>query len=364
MTENIKYWLAIAKIPKIGPVKFKKLYTYFSSVKEAWQADAKEWVKAGLDQETVSNFYLSKKQINPDQLLEQIAQENIKVVTVLDEHYPKLLKETYTPPALLYYRGALPHPTDFCLAVVGTRKITQYGKQVTTDLVSNLAQNQITIISGLAIGVDGLAHQTALDNQGKTIAVLGGGIDKNTIYPAANRYLAEKIIGSGGAIISEYAPKTLPTKFNFPARNRIISGLSLGSLIIEADVNSGALITAQFALEQNREVFAVPGSIYSENSQGANKLLKQGAKLVTCAQDILEALNLEQIQNVIANQKISPDTKEEEILLKFLSKEPAHIDILVKKSQLKTAVVSSTLAMMEVKSKVKNLGGMNYVLAR
>lgn len=364
MIDDVQYWLAIGGLPNIGPVKFKKIYTYFPTMKDAWQADVREWEKAGIDTNSISNFAVEKKQINPEKLLEEAQHEQIKIITILNKDYPTILKELYSPPPLIYCRGVLPQPTDICLGVVGARKISQYGRQVTSEIVSELARNQISIVSGLAIGVDSLAHQITLDNKGKTIAVLGGGIDKNSIYPSQNRYLAEKIIDGGGAVISEYKPKTLPLKMNFPARNRIISGLCLGSLIIEASEQSGALITAQFALEQNREVFAVPGSIYSPTSKGANGLLKQGAKLVTCANDILETLNLGQLQIVISSKKISPDTKEEEILLGFLSKEPIHIDNLVKQSGLATNTVSSTLIMMEMKGKIKNLGGMNYVLAR
>ncbi|MFH1188122.1 MAG: DNA-processing protein DprA [bacterium] len=364
MPDDIQYWLAIDRLQKIGPVKFKKLYNYFPTMKGAWRADSSEWEKAGIDKNSVSSFVIEKNQINPQQLLDEISQEQIKIITILDKDYPAILKELYSPPAIIYYKGTLPSSDDICLGVVGARKISQYGRQVTSEIVADLARNKISIVSGLAAGVDSLAHQTTLDNKGKTVAVLGGGIDKNSIYPSQNRYLAEKIIDSGGAIISEYKPKTLPMKLNFPARNRIISGLSLGTLIIEASEESGALITARFALEQNREVFAVPGSIYSPTSKGTNGLLKQGAKLVTCANDILETLNLDQLQSVISSKKISPDTKEEEILLGFLSKEPTHIDSLVKQSGLATNTVSATLIMMEMKGKIKNLGGMNYVLAR
>ncbi|MFH1564371.1 MAG: DNA-processing protein DprA [bacterium] len=364
MINDIQYWLAIGGLSNIGPVKFKKLYNYFPTMKDAWSADFREWEKAEIDKNSISIFAAEKNNINPEQLLEEVQREQIKIITILDKNYSTILKELYSPPPLIYYRGILPQQTDICLGVVGARKISQYGRQVASEIVADLARNQINIISGLAIGVDSLAHQITLDNKGKTTAVLGGGIDKNSIYPSQNRYLAEKIIDSGGAVISEYKPKILPLKMNFPARNRIISGLSLGSLIIEAGEQSGALITARFALEQNREVFAVPGSIYSPTSKGTNGLLKQGAKLVTCANDILETLNLDQLQSVISSKKISPDTKEEEILLEFLSKEPTHIDNLVKQSGLATNTVSATLIMMEMKGKIKNLGGMNYVLAR
>lgn len=361
---DLAYWLALSKIKGLGAGNFKKLYNYFPDMAAAFAASSASWQEAGLGQEIVAEFYLTKNKINPEQLLKELAEEKIKAVTILDADYPSLLKEIYNAPPILYYRGTLPLASDPCVAVVGTRKISTYGRQVTSDIVSSLVQNRLTIVSGLALGVDALAHQTTLDNQGKTIAVLGSGIDKASLYPAANYHLVEKIIENGGAIISEYAPKTLPTKFNFPARNRLISGLSLGSLIIEADEKSGALITAQFALEQNREVLAVPGSIYSTYSKGTNALLKQGARLVTSAQDVLEALNLEQFNTFAVNKQILPDNLEEGLILNLLSLEPLHIDFLVKQSQLNSAVVSSTLVLMEMKGKVKNLGGMNYVLSR
>ena len=206
-----------------------------------------------------------------------------------DENYPRLLKEIYDPPQQLYCLGESKAREKFPLAVVGTRKISFYGRKTTEYLVNGLCQAGLTIVSGLALGVDGLAHQIALENGTKTIAVLGSGLD--TVYPPAHKKLAKRIVDSGGALVSEYPPKTQPSKMTFPARNRIVAGISLGVLVIEAPMKSGALITARFALEQGREVFAVPGSIYSENSQGCNLLIKTGAKPVTKVEDILETFN-------------------------------------------------------------------------
>ena len=211
-------------------------------------------------------------------------------ITLKDKNYPQLLKEIYDPPQTLYVNGQLKAVEKYPLAVVGTRKISSYGQQITQSLVKALARAGLTIISGLALGVDGLAHQATLDVGGRTIAVLGSSLD--IIYPPSHEKLAQRIVESDGAIISEYPPKTRPSKWTFPARNRIVAGLSLGVLVIEAPKRSGALITARFALDQGREVFAVPGSIYNKNSAGCHLLIKLGAKPVTKPEDILESFNL------------------------------------------------------------------------
>ncbi len=330
----------------------------------AYKASFNELKKAGLEEKIVSEFISKRAEINPESEWERLEKEGIALLTIRDEKYPKILKEIYNPPALLYYKGLFSDDEEFSLAVVGTRKMTSYGQQITPEIISDLSKNGLTIVSGMALGIDALAHETALKNNGRTIAVLGSGLDSQNIYPAHNRYLAQKIVEQGGLVISEYPLGMLPLKYNFPARNRIISGLSLGTLVVEAGESSGALITAKCALEQNREVFAIPGSIYNQNSIGTNNLIKLGARPVSSANDILESLNLSQATNFIANQKIVPETKEEEVLLQFLSKEPIHVDNLVQKSKLGTATVNSTLTMMEMKGKVKNLGNMNYVLSR
>ena len=283
-------------------------------------------------------------------------------ISINDQKYPKILKEIYSPPKVLYFLGNPEILEGINLAVVGTRKPTAYGRQATFEIVRGLAQNGLTIVSGLALGIDALAHQACLEAGGKTIAVLGSGLD--VIYPRANYFLSQKILKNNGCIISEYPAGTEPQKYHFPQRNRIISGLSLGTLIVEAPLDSGALITGKYALDQNREVFAVPGSIYSENSAGPNNLIKMGAKTVTEAKDILETLNIQMAENFMANQKIIADSREEEVLLKFLSKEPQHIDKIIEESKLESSIVNSTLTLMEMKGKVKNLGGMNYVLGR
>jgi DNA processing protein len=245
---------------------------------------------------------------------------------------------------------------------VGTRRLTGYGRQVTRDLVAGLVKHNITVVSGLARGIDAIAHKTAVELGGRTLAVLGSGID--CIYPAENRTLAQEITQGHGAIISEYGLGIQPEAKNFPPRNRIISGLSLGVIIVESGERSGALITTNFALEQNREVFAVPGNINSPVSQGPNKLIQQGAKLVTKVEDVLEELNLHMVVERTAVQLALPGTAEEIALYTQLSAQPVHIDDLSRTTGLPSALVSSTLTLMELKGMVQQVGGMNYILLR
>lgn len=360
MSNEYKYWNAFKFFPGFNLIFLKKIVGYFPSLEVAYQASYEELKKTGLDEKTVAEFLIKKQEISPDKEWEKLEQEKINIVTVKDKNYPLLLKEIYDPPTVLYYRGNLKTEGER-IGVVGTRKYTPYGKQVTEKITSELAENGIEIISGLALGIDTFAHQSALNKNGYTIAVLGCGINQDNIYPPQNRALAEKIIAKDGAVISEYPYGTPPLKYNFPARNRIISGLSLGTLVIEAPYESGALITARSAIEQNREVFAVPGNIYNHNSEGVNNLIKLGAHLTISGQDILDALDLKQIIKP-RDKKIIPRSKEEEIVLKFLSKEPIHIDKLVELSKLETPKVSSLLALMEIEGKIKNLGSMNYVI--
>jgi DNA processing protein len=308
-------------------------------------------------------FASARIKIDPDRAWEKLEKENIKIITINDALYPKLLKEIHNPPPLLYYQGKL-EKDEYTLAVVGSRKHTSYGQRLTADMVKKLAGNNLTIVSGLALGIDSLAHSATLEAGGRTIAVLGTGLDKQSIYPSANKYLAEKIVAEDGCLFSEFPLGTPPLKHHFPQRNRIISGLSLGTLVIEAGEKSGALITAFIALDQNREVFAIPGSIYSPASEGPNKLIKLGAKAVNSAEDIIESLNLSQATEHIKAKEIVGETAEEKTIIPFLDHEPKHIDELIRLTKLDTSTINSTLTIMEMKGMIKNLGGMQYVLAR
>lgn len=361
--EDKKYWIALNQFSKFGPVRFKKIIKHFNDPKTAFEANISDFKNAGIEENISQEFISMRSQINPDQLLENIKKENIKIITILDEGYPDLLKEIYNPPALLYYKGEMVKE-EFTFAVVGTRKYTGYGQQVVNDFVRKLALNNLTIVSGMALGIDTIAHSVTLESKGRTIACLGTGIDKQSIYPVANKYLAEKIVAEEGCVLSEFPLGTPPLRHHFPQRNRIISGLSLGTLVVEAGEKSGALITAYIALEQNREIFAVPGNIYSEFSKGPNKLIKLGAKTITEAEEIIEALNLTKATENIKAKEIIGETKEEKIIVPHLNQEPIHVDELIRLTKLDTSTINSTLTIMEMKGMVKNLGGMQYVLAR
>lgn len=283
-----------------------------------------------------------------------------KIITLKDKDYPILLKEIPDPPDKLYVLGELKEEDKISLSVVGSRKYTPYGERVTREIVVPLAEAGLTIVSGLALGIDSLAHKAALTAKARTVAILGSGIDQ--IYPVQNTKLAKEILAKGGAIISEFPIGTPAFPYNFPKRNRIIAGMTLATLVIEASVDSGSLITARQALEYNRDVFAVPGSIYNQNSFGPNNLIKMGAKTVCSAQDILTELALEVKTKKLSARQILPDTKEERIILQWLNNGPIHIDKIVKVTGLDIKTANSTLIMMEMKGKVRNLGNNTYTI--
>jgi len=355
-----KYFHAFNLTGGVGPVSFKKILNHFRSLKDAWRANTGEYARTGISQSIIDEIQKKRIKINPDRELEKISGQNIGIISIKNKEYPKLLKEIYAPPALLYIRGRFAPSDKLSLGVVGPRKVSLYGKQITPLLVADICQKGLTIVSGLAKGVDTLAHQTALENGSRTIAVLGSGIDSKSIYPRSNTRLAEKII-QAGAVISEYPPGAKPFAQNFPQRNRIISGLCLGVIVIEAREKSGALITAGNALEQNREVFAVPGSIISPNSTGTNNLIKLGAKLVSCAKDVFEELHLDYSRQTKTKNNRA-ENKEEEFILGRLSQKPLHIDKIINQTKLSTAKTISTLTILEMKGRVRNLGGNNYVI--
>jgi DNA processing protein len=363
--EKLAFYNAFNQFPQIGAARFAKLLNYFTDLEKAWYAPLSELLAAGIEQPIAELLVIKRPQINVRAEMDKVKKCGVQIIVADNPNYPPLLKQIHNPPALLYVRGEPKTlASEFSLAVVGTRKISAYGKQVVPCIVRDLAAAGINIVSGLALGVDELAHRSALEANGKTVAVLGCGIDDNSIYPASNRVIAHKIINGGGAVISELPLGAAPLKIHFPHRNRIISGMSLGTLVVEADLESGSLITARMALEQNRQVFAVPGNIFNRYSSGPNNLLKLGAKAVTEAADITEELNLNFVTEQLQAREIIPATPTEEKLLNLLSHEPQHIDLLIKNSGLPAADVSATLTMMEIKGQVRNLGAMQYVKAR
>lgn len=271
--EQLGYWVSLNRVLGIGPVRFRLLLNYFKGdLASAWRASKLELEHAGLDRKVIESFLRQRAKIEPALEVEKLQKEQVRVLTFNDPEYPALLKEIDCPPALLYVKGQLQSDDRFALAVVGTRNIDNYGQQVTEKLVADLIRGRVTIVSGLALGVDAVAHSTALDAGGRTLAVVACGLD--IVYPRRNEKLAHRIAEDGqGALISEYPLGVMPESGNFPARNRIISGLAQGVLIVEAGIKSGALITARFALDQGREVFSVPGGIFSSRCSGTNALI-------------------------------------------------------------------------------------------
>jgi len=360
--DEIRYWVGFNLVPRIGPVRVDGLLKYFGSLKAAWNADASSLRASGLPQDALERLLYQRGRLNLDAQMDKIAAQGVQVLTWLHPTYPPLLKNIAQPPPVLYVRGEIAAADQFAVAVVGTRHASVYGKEVARRMATGLAQNGVTVVSGLALGIDGIAHKAAMDVGGRTLGVLGCGLD--IVYPAEHRELAQRIV-SAGALISDYPLGTRPDALNFPPRNRIISGLSLGTLIVEASLQSGALITHRFSLEQGRETFAVPGNIYNQNSSGTNALLQRGeAKLVTCVEDILEELNLTMVTQQSEVAQVVPETPIEQALMGCVSHEPMHIDEIVRNSGLSTAVVSSTLCMMELKGLVRRVDNTSYILSR
>ena len=359
---DLKYWLGFNLVKGIGPAKVQALLDYFGGLGPAWHATELQLQKIGLDQRAIRSFAEARSQLDLDICLQQVEKSGIRLLTWETADYPAYLREIPTAPHLLYLHGELEEIDRLAVAVVGTRRLTAYGRQVTRDLVTGLVRHGVTIISGLARGIDAVAHKTTLEAGGRTIAVLGSGLD--CIYPAEHRSLVKEIVAGRGAVISEYGLGVQPEAKNFPPRNRIISGLSLGVVVVEAGERSGALITANFALEQGRDVFAIPGNINSVASKGPNRLIQDGAKLVTSVDDVLDELNLQMVVEQTAVQMLLPETAEEAALLEQLTYQPIHVDELGRATGFPTSLVSSTLTMMELKGMVQQTGGMNYVLSR
>ncbi len=358
------YYYGFNLVPGIGPARLAKLIERCGTVAAAWHASPADLLAAGIDARSSAALEQIRSTVDLDAQLAALAADGIQIVTVEDIGYPRLLAGVPNAPPLLYVRGDLTPTDDWAVAVVGTRSPTTYGKEATRLLVSELARRGVTIISGLAMGIDAVAHTAALDAGGRTIAVLGSGIDQ--VYPERNRALAGRIVQQG-ALVSDYPPGTKPMAANFPPRNRIISGLALGTLVVEAGEKSGSLITVEFALEHGREVFAVPGSIFSRNSAGTHRLIRDGATLAACADDVLDALNL---ASAPAQQELALTVLDdladvtEATLMQHLSGEPQHIDLLTRASGLPAATVSATLAMLELKGYARQVGQMEYVRAR
>jgi DNA processing protein len=357
---DLRYWVGFNIVRGIGPTRLRALLDHFGDVERAWRASPDELASAGLDRRSLENLLAARAKLDLKQELARINDVGARVLTWDSPDYPRLLREIPAPPYLLYVKGTITEEDTWAVAVVGTRRSTPYGREVTRRLVAPLVRSGITVVSGMARGIDAEAHWTALKSGGRTIAVLGCGID--LVYPPEHRQLAQEIIAHG-ALVSDYPLGTKPEGRNFPPRNRIISGLSLGALVIEAGMRSGALITADFAAEQGRDVFAVPGSILARGCVGTNRLIRDGAGVILSAEDILEELNLTMVAEQAEARQVLPADETEAALLGHLSGEPTHVDELQQRMGLPIAQVTSTLALMELKGMVRQVGGMKYIVA-
>ena len=395
--DSLGYWIALSQTPGLGAARFRMLESHFDGdMATAWRAPQRELRAAGIGGGVANAITESRDKVDPERELERLFRSGVGAVTWHDSEYPARLKEIPDPPPVLYRKGDL-HPEDEnSVAVVGTRRPSDYGKRVTTELCGALATRGITVVSGLALGIDAQAHKAALDTRGRTIAVLGNGLD--TVYPRENRRLAERILGEGGALVSEFALGARPEASNFPRRNRIISGMTLGTLITEASETSGTRWTVYHALEQNREIFCVPGSIYSEASKLTNRLIREGAKLVCNVGDILVEIGLDTSERQIAmafdgsdsrnpgiddggpagidnaGYPVSPNPEavsarnsetvdsDELDVLKHITNEPTHIDDLARLAGKPITEVSGLLSMLEIKGLVIQAGMMHYQL--
>ncbi len=351
--------LGFSLVSGIGPRRLERLQQHFGHLGDAWLASDAQLKQAGLDRILRERMLALRSKLDPERELERVHQSGASLLTLLDEDYPEPLRNLPDPPLTLYVRGSLLPADRNALGMVGTRKAGAYGRDVADRLARDLARQNITVISGLAHGIDAAAHRGALGAGGRTIAVLGNGID--VVYPAGHRGLAGDI-SRQGALVSEYPLGTLPEGRNFPRRNRIISGLSLGILVVQAPLSSGAIITANIAAEQGRDVFAVPGNIHDPASAGCHRLIQDGAKLVTGVGDIMDELNLAwtRVETASVAKQVVPANETEAGLLALLGVEPAHVDDLARECRLPVASVSSTLTILELRGLARKVGPMQY----
>jgi DNA processing protein len=355
------YLIALSAVPGVGPVRVRRLVRHFGSPEAAWRAAPAELIAAGLEGKIVASLAALRATLDPESLPDRLARADIRALVPTDEEYPARLHDLRDAPAVLYVRGVLTPADERAVAIVGTRRATSYGREVTRRIAADLAAAGVTVVSGLARGIDAAAHQATLDAGGRTIAVLGSGLD--IIYPSEHRQLAERI-REQGALVSEYPPGVKPEAQFFPARNRFISALALGVLVVEAPARSGALITAGFAADQGRDVFAVPGSVLGSSAEGCHALIRDGATLVTNAADLLADLNLAQRElQAVARRLPLGDNEAENALIRLLTAEPMHVDDLSRTTGLPISTLNATLMLLELKGLVRLAAPMSYVLA-
>ena len=387
LENELKYWVAFHRISGLGPARFAKLESYFGNLEDAWNSSPSQLSAAGLDARTTAEVQSDRPRIDPDGELEALDGAGVRAIHLRSEEYPHRLREIFDPPSVIYVKGNLAPEDERGVAVVGTRRASPYGREMARRLAGDLAASGVSVFSGLARGVDGIAHQAALDAGGRTVAVVGGGLD--SIYPPEHAALASRICDQG-AMISEYPLGKLPQAQHFPRRNRVISGLSLGVLVVEAGMKSGAMLTVRWALDQDREVFAVPGPVISENSAGTNWLIQQGAKLVVDHNDVLDELNIAgighqleldraQSQAAVPAANGSHETADGAVCAAGISANneithnrilgalcdlggQAHVDDLIRTVGLPPADVMAGLTVLELEQKVRQSGGMQFVV--
>lgn len=355
-----KYWVAFAAIEQLDSDFIKSLYEYFGDIEQAYNSELVDLSKIeGLTKVKVNNFLEKRKKINPDAAYERILKGGINIVTYDDEKYPYMLRQISNPPMTLFYKGDLfSCNLDRTVAFVGSRRASLSGKESVKQIISQLANTDICIVSGLAAGIDATSHDSAINNNLKTIGVIASGFDFQ--YPSSSRYLYEKIENGCGAVITEYYPNFEPIKFRFPQRNRIVTGLSYGTVVGEAAIKSGALISANLTLEQGRELMCIPGAINNTNTEGIYKLIRDGATLVTNGQDILNALNWQIIKNFKENNTNIPQDDVEKMVFDIIGIEPKGFDELQSLTELETDKLMTVLTMMEIKGYIEQTEGDRY----
>ncbi len=359
--DDRSYWVGLNLVKGIGAARFNALIEHFGSSQAAWDAPASALYATGLPTAVIEELLQLRANTDLQVLLDDFKARGITLLTPEDTAYPHRLKQIDLPPPVLYVLGEITTKDDWAVGIVGTRRMSPYGQQVAEELARFLAANGVTVVSGLARGIDSVAHQAALEAGGRTIAVLGSGVDQ--IYPAENRGLAARMMQQG-AVISDYAPGTPPEGSNFPPRNRIIAGLSIATVVIEAGKRSGANITAQFSVDQGKEVFAVPGNIYAPQSVGTNKLIQDGAHPLLKPEDLLEVLNLTLVTEHQQARMVLPENAAEAAIFGVLGHEPLHVDQIGIQANLPIEEISATLALMELKGMVRQVGGMRYIAIR
>jgi len=358
MTATRRYWLGFSRAAGIGAVRLRTLLDRFGDIEAAWHADERDLLEAGIGGHAVGGLLEARRSLDLQGELDRVERAGCDLLTWEDPAFPAHLLEIASPPMVLYRWGTLKPEDRHAVAVVGTRRPTAYGQTVAIDLATVLAVHGVTVISGLARGIDSMAHRAALDAGGRTLAVLGSGLDE--IYPPEHRNLAQEIAGQG-ALLTEYPLGTRPEAGNFPVRNRIVAGLARAVIVVEAGEASGALITAEFAADQGRDVFAVPGSIYSRASRGTNRLLLSGATPLTSPEDVLEALRVPSALPPEEEAPVSLGGELEMLLAGLLSDDPVHADDLVARTRRTPSEVMAALAMLELQGRAVQVGGMNYV---